>query len=330
MDRKELVNKIKKIRSDLNLSEKEKSMQIQLLVGGDLNLSKKKTNICEHYTKLCSNFYFECCKVFDSCKRCHTFNNTCVKPFISKITCVKCNQEQEPSNICKNCKIKFSESWCNLCQIWTEKEIHHCEKCGICRIGSESTLFHCEICEICFDTSTNNTHKCVNLSINTKSKFKDLCGVCGENVFDSQLTTFILDCSHPIHTKCYTKCIETGFLKCPCCKKSFGGLETHWNWIRSQIKLNPLPNDFIPICTNDIVDTSWGKFIIGDIKEINNIKMYKGKFIKNNMNGTLNEFSVKKNLYKSICCNDCGAKTLSQYHPYGLECSNCSSFNTQE
>jgi ribosomal protein S27AE len=46
--------------------------------------------------------------------------------------------------------------------------------------------------------------------------------------------------------------------------------------------------------------------------------------------GTLSNKMVKKNLYKQIHCNDCGKKSTSAFHFYGIECGECGSFNTQE
>jgi hypothetical protein len=115
-------------------------------------------------------------------------------------------------------------------------------------------------------------------------------------------------------------------------------LSSRWDFIREQIKTHPLPNDFIPIQPADIVDTKYGKFSIISIKIISGEQMFSGNFLNWNVDktgsnkayGVLNLRSIKKNLYKQICCNDCGQKSSTIYHPYGLECVGCGSFNTQE
>ena len=115
-------------------------------------------------------------------------------------------------------------------------------------------------------------------------------------------------------------------------------MSPQWDFIREQIKLHPVSSTMIPINLMDIVDTQLGKFQVLKINKVNNIVMYEGKFTnwfidkKQTINvcGTLNSDFVKKNLYKEIHCNDCGKKSTSLFHFYGLECGMCKSFNTQE
>ena len=349
---------IKKIKNDLTLSESEKNKKIQQLMMGNFLQSQPKSNeskTCSHYEKSCYKFYFDCCKTYDPCKRCHGERN-CInkdKLVVSKITCSECGITQEPCEFCIGCGIKFAKSFCNICQIWTSKEITHCVKCGLCRLGKPDTLFHCDDCGVCFnkpikmpndlesdsesDSNENNTHECIKKKLpNVQSGYKDgICVVCSDNTFDSQSESFPLTCGHLIHKVCWTQYIQLGSYKCPHCKKSIGNLTTHWDFIRNQIKTHPLPNDFIPIQPGDIVDTKFGKFTIGTIKMISGVPMFSGKFLNWNVGktivcGTLNLSSVKKNLYKDIHCNDCEKKSTTIYHPYGLECIECGGFNTQE
>lgn len=355
---------IKKIKADTSLSETEKNKKIQELMMGNYMVSQSKSNeskTCSHYEKSCYKFYFDCCKIYDPCKRCHVERNCQSKDnlTISKITCSQCELLQEPGELCIGCGIKFSNSHCGKCQIWTAKEITHCDKCGLCRLGKPGSLFHCDDCGVCFNKpilSENNivgidnntssphefTHECIGKkSQNIKSGYKDsICVVCSENTFNSQSESFPLSCGHFIHSNCYNQYIQLGSYKCPHCKKSIGNLEAHWNFIREQIKLYPLPNDFLPINPGDIVDSDYGKFLVKSISLVDGInKMYLGEFInwdvgknfnKKKVFGSLNVSSIIKNIYKNIHCNDCGQKSVSKFHFYGLECGKCGSFNTQE
>jgi RING finger/CHY zinc finger protein 1 len=334
---------IKNINSDSSLSEKEKNIQIQKLMLSNYLSQQIKSNElkkCEHYEKLCYNFKFSCCNIQDPCKRCHLERNSCNLENIKviNITCSECNISQEPNDFCVNCKIKFSNSHCDICKIWTQKQITHCDKCKICRIGLSDTLFHCDDCGICFNkvNNQNNSHKCSKKSI---SSYKEgICVICSDNTFDSQIESFPLICGHFIHQNCFTQYISNNNFKCPYCKKSICNLKSQWDFIRYQIKLHPLPNDIFTIELQDIVDTKYGKFKILETKfSENNKLLYVGEFIewkysndKKNIKGILNSESVKKNLYKNIHCNDCEKKSSCLFHFYGLECAKCGSFNTQE
>lgn len=64
---------------------------------------------CSHYkTKKCSRFYFPCCDIVDPCVRCHLERDKCddkTKPRL--LSCNECNLEQEISNQCMGCYVKF-------------------------------------------------------------------------------------------------------------------------------------------------------------------------------------------------------------------------------
>lgn len=353
MDQNTKRDLIKKIKADVNLTEQEKSIKIQQIFSSNFIDSiqtkfQTQSNLnlnCSHYIKSCSQFKFDCCGLIDPCKRCHMERGICelANIHISQIKCNACGLEQAPSSVCSNsdCAISFANSHCEICQIWTPKQIYHCVDCGICRIGTKETLFHCADCLMCFniDHTNNLTHECVkkkslNKIINLDER---LCVVCAESTFNSQSPQIELPCSHYIHQSCFTQCMEQSNYKCAHCKKSMCDLTTHWNFIRTQIKLNPIPNEMIPITKDDIVDTPFGKFKIIDINTLYDTKLFSGIFINwfrgnspNNVFATLNYSMIKKNLYKNIHCNDCEKNSLSPFHFYGLECKECGSFNTQE
>lgn len=351
---------IKKIRDDPSITKTEKNLRIQKLMMGSYCESTTKSNEskeCEHYTKQCYKFYFECCGIYDPCTRCHR-ERDCgsekkIKPI--NITCSQCEFVQSPTNICSQCGIQFAQSYCDKCLIWTSKQIYHCVDCGICRIGSKETLFHCVNCGICFNKSDTKTHNCVGDTKNITNpnisvpNYKDgFCTICSTNTFNSQSESFLLDCGHFVHQNCYTQYIQQGNYKCAYCKKSVGNMGEFWEFIRNQIKLHPLPKDLFPIIQFDTIDSDFGKFKVLEINYVDDKPMYFGEFVewvgrfnrtRNNTSsnsvhpnpyGTLNSNSVKKNIHKQIHCNDCGKKSSSQFHFYGLECGQCGSFNTQE
>ena len=363
MEQSKKREQILKIKSDPTLSEKDKNIKIQQLMSNSYLESNIKTKhnenkTCSHYTKKCSRFVFECCDIIDPCVRCHRERELCVLTNINvkEIMCNECGNKQKPGPDCMGCGIKFNKSYCEICYIWSDKDIIHCVDCGICRIGTSETLYHCADCETCFnvDKSKGEIHSCVNKKENMKKKedvndksnniktikWSDgLCVVCAESIFNSQYESFPLPCSHFIHSNCFNEYISQSNYKCPHCKKSICDMNVQWDYIRKQIKLHPLPNGMIPIEIFDIVDTPIGKFQVIKINLSSNNKiMYEGKF-KNwfvdkeqmiNVIGTLNSNFVKKNLYKEIYCNDCGKNSTTQFHFYGLECKECGSFNTQE
>ena len=352
---------IKKIKDDPNLSNEQKNLQIQKVMMGNHNMPKIVSNqskTCSHYDKQCYKFYFDCCDIYDPCKRCHLERNCCASSDIkiSSITCSNCETSQEPGSNCSKCEIRFAQSYCDKCQIWTGKQIYHCEDCGICRVGTKETLYHCARCKICFNKSNDFEHNCVrnnNILNNDKSiesikstelgYKEEVCVVCFERTFDSQSEPTFLKCGHLIHANCFAEYLKHHNYKCPYCKKSIGDLEFHWDIIRNQIKLHPLPNDFFPIYTGDIIDSDYGKFKVNSISFVEGKPMYTGEFAydffvtpntkyykKNIVMATLNANVVRKNYYKQIHCNDCGKKSTTPFHFYGLECKECGSFNTQE
>jgi hypothetical protein len=356
MDPNKLRELIKNIRSDLTLNESDKNLKIQeLMMGTSKSLLENKSNeskVCSHYQKRNYHFKFNCCGIYDPCRRCHIERKSCEpdKITVSEITCSECEKTQEPSESCVECGIKFSNSYCKICCIWSEKEITHCEGCGICRAGNQSEIFHCYTCETCFSLKNSITNEPVqhicfekSCSSNTTNKrikisCKDAsCAICDESIFNAQISSFPLDCGHFIHRNCYQKMIQHDY-KCPTCKKSVCNMTTHWNKIRRMIKTHPLPHGMIPINQDDIVDSPWGKFLITGTKFIDENLFYIGEFVNWNVSkstqikatGILNSNSVRKNLDKEIYCNDCEKKSITQFHFYGLECKECGSFNTQK
>ena len=254
------------------------------------------------------------------------------KPSITKITCLNCKLEQEPSNICIgiNCNIQFSRSYCDKCIIWTQKNITHCESCGICRVGQKNEIQHCDECNICYGISNINTHTCTKFDYKTES-----CSLCCESVFNSQHKSQILKCGHILHGNCIQKMFEQHQYKCPNCKKSICDMTNYWVQIKNSILLQPIPKNLFPINSGDIVLSPYGKFKINEkIIKYDNC-FYSGDLINWILPNGISTYAIllesclEKDLSKEIYCNDCGSKSIQQFHFLGLECVKCGGFNTQ-
>ena len=103
-------------------------------------------------------------------------------------------------------------------------------------------------------------------------------------------------------------------------------MRVQWDYIITLIEKNPVPNDFLLLKKGDIIPSKFGKFQLSKIE--NNI--YYGKFVNWNAFGYLHESAITKNIYKKIYCNDCEKECWTLFHFYGLMCTLCRGFNTQE
>lgn len=234
---------IMEIHRDKNLTGDEKRKKInEIMLGKYKSTEEIKIPECFHYKKLCDKFYFSCCNKYYDCCKCHNQKETCGNEIkIESINCVKCNNRQDPSEKCKYCDIKFSRSFCKICNIWSEKFIYHCEKCTICRIGTADKLFHCDNCQACIKKSKTPgeiEHVCKS----NLSKTID-CSLCLENSKTSQNKLMVLDCNHVVHHECLVVSLENNNYKCPCCRKSMIKMDMFWRNVDMQIMLHPLPEE---------------------------------------------------------------------------------------
>lgn len=326
-----LRQNIKNIQNNNNLSTEEKGKEIQKLMNNasfassassdssDINTIKK----CEHYSyKKCDKFYFSCCNKFINCVRCHNeidHKPTNHKPILKYITCTKCNLLQKPSNKCENneCNIFFSKYYCDICSIWTDKNIIHCIDCGICRIGDKDSLFHCNSCETCFNGS-KESHICIN-----KSYKEQICSYCLENIYDAQDSSISLKCNHIVHNKCLQNATKSKCYTCPTCRKSIYDID--WSSLKYLINIQPMINELF---VGDIVKCN----VFGNLDfQINSIEnnMYKGIFVGTYIHGIFNDKSlIKEPKRVDIYCNDCNKTSNVLFHYLGHECIHCESFNT--
>lgn len=333
MNQELLRKEITIIRNNGSLSADEKRRAIQRLMTGTSNVLSKITEesnkICKHYEKKCSQFYFACCNVSDSCHRCHAEKRDCqVKPpNIISITCDVCGHPQEPNNICRKCNTKFGENYCNLCKIWTKLRIFHCNGCGICRVGDSNAYFHCDQCNACFNISAKGSgHVCLKRPMNELN-----CPVCLESVHSSQKSPCIARCGHVFHAECMRASRD---YRCPICRKSMYDMEKNGAWasVRKQIAMQPMPRELYVIRVRDVVHSPFGKLLVEQI--LNDGKLYSGSLVDWMLtNGkyakaVLACHSVVKKLQTDIFCYDCGVQNMTEFHYVALMCPKCKGYNT--
>lgn len=344
MDEQTKRQKIKEIRDNPNLTSVEKSKQIQLLMSGNYSFENKEVSnfskTCKHRseTKKCYKLYFSCCNLYDPCTNCH-FDRPIhiervaklkVKPLNTLITCMKCETEQVPSNNCVNseCGITFAKNYCSICPFWTDGKLYHCDKCNVCLPFNKEEIKHCDECNLCIIVN-GKRHDC-------KKRYREMkCICCSESVVLTPKTFTILNCSHPIHTDCLNDMKIKKNYRCPICKKSMWNMSAEWELLRTNIKFTPLPIDIIPIMTHDIVKSPYGRFKVLEYISSGNNAFWRGEFVDWKLangkfaTGTINEKQLEKQNDRHIICNDCGVKSYTMFHFYGLECKSCGSFNTQ-
>lgn len=326
-----IVQQIRKIQKQPKLSSIEKQKKIQKIMSENnkkyMKPKNNDANSCNHYIKNCSQFSFNCCSLIDPCKRCHLDRHSmCENCTVKTITCIKCKTQQTPSNMCINCSVKFAKNYCEKCNIWTDKQITHCDKCNICRLGTN--LFHCDTCNICFENDDNLPHKCTNIDFATLT-----CSVCTEKIFNTTEKIHVLACTHAIHDKCLIGLLNNDNYKCPLCKKSMIDMTLLWDNLNANICQQPMPKLF-SIRQNTILNSPFGKFECLHQDQYNK-SLYHGLLldIKNHCNNTYVSATLHINMLENILdteiiCNDCNQFSNSKYHYLGIKCYNCGSYNT--
>lgn len=263
--------------------------------------------------------------------RCHSDDH---KPILHKITCSNCKLIQDPSSKCiePTCNISFSKNYCLKCFIWTEVDIHHCDKCGLCRVGNKDDLFHCDNCDACFDIKNKEEHQCITKKETNKVGLtyrEQNCAYCFDSTHNSQKSSLLLKCGHIVHHKCLSNAIESNQYRCPVCRQSINKID--WSYLKSLIDMQPMPEEDINIGDTVTCIPFGNQFvkIIDIILFENSNILYKGVIDNLNISGSFNRESLKKPLKKiEIYCNDCNNKSNTLFHYLGNECMNCGSFNT--
>lgn len=333
---------IRAIRNNGTLNENEKKQQIEQLMAEKqranaqplLKSEEDNYNLsCLHYpTKACSRFYFSCCGLVDPCRRCHQ-ERGCTETVLDTIECNECQTRQPPSSNCRACNIRFAKSYCDICHIWTEKDIVHCNECQLCRVGKLGEIQHCSRCDCCYPNDIFATHYC-----NGKSMRAMHCPICAESVYSTQKLSCILPCKHVVHQLCLTESLQKGHYRCPLCRKCMGDMQSTWDEMRLSIMMQPMHPSFLaPIKEGDTVDTTDGDFIVRKIhreeesKTNANDYWCDGELVVADQTLVPRRYLMRdlsKKISANIYCFDCEEKSTTIFHYVGLECKNCGSFNT--
>jgi len=216
-------------------SEEEKTLTINQLLEEYEDIYN-----CLHYE--CNVLiYTSCCNKIYPCRQCHDTHeeHKLDRYKIDTIICKKCNEIQEKSHNCSKCGIVLGTYYCDICCLYQteEKDIYHCHKCNICRIGLKDNYQHCDNCNMCFQNEHYNNHVC-------SEHFKNKCGICMEDIFDSTFGSFVLRCNHVLHSNCFNNYIKSDF-KCPICKKSISdNMKDVWDNIRNINIMNKTPEEY--------------------------------------------------------------------------------------
>lgn len=151
------------------------------------------------------------------------------------------------SNSCIECKIKFGEYHCIICNLWMSdnEDPYHCLDCGFCRVGGRENFRHCHDCGMCIDTLLFDNHNC------KAGKYMSNCPVCQEDLFSSRSASHEMPCGHAIHWHCFRE-LTSFDTRCPVCKKT---AETHdqmqptWSAMAIGISLQPVPPELARVVT---------------------------------------------------------------------------------
>jgi RING finger/CHY zinc finger protein 1 len=185
----------------------------------EINFKKMINNKCSHYVPKC-NIKVPCCKKSVRCIKCHehTFSNSDIK----YIVCDDCGCEQEISNKCLICDIKFAISFCRVCKIFTDNvNMYHCDDCNECVYLDHEGYVHCKKCKCCVERKYYKDHRCID------DICEKICNICLDAYTDTKYIV-IARCGHPYHRECYKKIIENTY-KCPICSKTIKDMTKEFN-----------------------------------------------------------------------------------------------------
>lgn len=130
---------------------------------------------------------------------------------VKRVRCLKCKHEQDVSNTCEQCGLKFGEYFCGICNLYdydTSKKQFHCEGCGICRVGGRENFFHCNKCACCMAMSTKEKHE---KSCTLQDVLKQSCPICMYDMHSSRDAAHFLKCGHALHSKCFQQLAQSSF-----------------------------------------------------------------------------------------------------------------------
>lgn len=246
-----LRKQIQDINNNKSLTKEQKSQEIFKLMNPNLNLNKtEETTIkfdynitgCKHYQRGCL-MKANCCGEFVPCRLCHDEQiDHKIDRFKTEIMkCKFCNKEQPVSDKCIECNEILGKYYCNICKFWSNdenKSVFHCNDCGLCRVGKREDYHHCKICNICIHKDSQNTHKCI------QNTMQGNCPICQEPLFNSVNPVSILKCGHSIHLTCLQNYISDNNYQCTLCKSSLVDMTTQWKQVDLFLQNQQMPKEF--------------------------------------------------------------------------------------
>lgn len=183
---------------------------------------------CDHYKKKCE-LLAPCCNTWYMCRHCHNENykgpegpgctvEQLPRTKVTKVRCLLCKTEQEPSSKCTNCGETFARYYCSKCVFYDDspdKDIFHCDDCGMCRVGKKEDSQHCFNCGLCINKLSQDKHQCMEIRGQN-------CPICLESLFESVKPYIqLMRCRHWIHVECFDGyCHSIGISRCPICGTS--------------------------------------------------------------------------------------------------------------
>ena len=197
---------------------------------------------CTHYENNILVFA-DCCNKYYDCHVCHNAenNHNLIRKKIKKIKCINCSTENNLTNECINCKIKFGNTYCSICNVWCNKvkESYHCYGCNSCIVGKKEDNIHCDKCNICILKKGGKNHNCDDI------KKDEVCFICLNNLFTGLDSTFKLKCKHLIHKKCLDQLMsntdtEKKIPSCSLCKKSILNHKNYEEKFDNKLLKNPM------------------------------------------------------------------------------------------
>ena len=246
---------------------------------------------CKHYQRTCE-ILAPCCNKFYICHLCHDEEYKGVKGPGCLVE--RMDRKQIKTIRCKNCsKEQESSSQCKFCDIIFSK--YFCKECNLFENNPNKDIYHCFGCGICRIGKEGQYFHCDKckacLPLIKKSKHQ-----CNEDGMNQ-------NCSICLENLFYSR---DSSITLECCK----------NWIHLHCYEEYIKKfATCPYCSKSLFKMSK--------KEIEKID----KILADTKEALPIELKDKK---VSILCNDCLAKTDNiDYHPMGIKCSKCGSYNTK-
>eukprot|EP00294_Goniomonas_avonlea_P010916 CAMPEP_0114542406 /NCGR_PEP_ID=MMETSP0114-20121206/1820_1 /TAXON_ID=31324 /ORGANISM="Goniomonas sp, Strain m" /LENGTH=397 /DNA_ID=CAMNT_0001726705 /DNA_START=138 /DNA_END=1331 /DNA_ORIENTATION=+ len=292
----ELREKMLDINRRTDLSDRERALQMQMLMTSHLAAAKPQDDFkedsefatfheeersvlgCKHYQRGCK-VKMPCCDKFFTCRFCHdeASDHQVDRWKIAEMMCMKCFVVQPTAKDCIGCGACMASYFCKICNFFDDdetKDIYHCPYCKICRIGKglDIDYFHCMRCNACMHTSLRQ-HKCVERSLESN------CPICSDFMFTSTTPVMFLTCGHCMHVNCYEEYIKVNYT-CPICSKSLGDMSSYFQRLDDWLATEVMPPEF-------------------------------------------------SNLTSHILCSDCETRGSAPFHFTYHKCGSCGSYNTK-